>query len=135
MVTDDDMIIQHFNDLSKGKATSAEDFTNVTLRSQEWIHMGDLPPGFSEAFSMRAATVTGDRRLLTINFWANNGSWVEKVGLRRVNGKWLTSIRVWRPRLDQKKRAVVNDLIFSRVDDGYPEDMNTKDPNGVSAYP
>jgi hypothetical protein len=73
--------------------------------------------------------------MLTINFWANNGSWTEKFALRRVNGKWLRLIRVWRERLDKKKNAFIADVIFNQVDDGFPEDTNTKDPHGVSTSP
>jgi hypothetical protein len=131
-ITDDDMIVKYLNEGSKH---TAEDFSNIMERAQQWVHVGDLPPQFSEQFSMRAATVTEDRRLLTITFWANNGHWIEKFGLRRVNGKWLRLIRVWRERLDKKKNAYVADVIFNRVDDGYPQDANTKTPSSISADP
>jgi hypothetical protein len=136
LVTDDDMMVQYLNEASKtGKPQSADDFANVMQRAQEWIHIGDLPPNFSEQFPMRAATVTKDRRMLTIMFWANNGSWTEKFALRRINGKWLRLIRVWRERLDKKKKAMVADVIFNQVDDGFPEDTNTKPSSGLSASP
>jgi hypothetical protein len=134
LVTDDDMIVQSMDEVSKrGTPDTGEEFANTMQRAQEWLHIGDLPPHFTEQFSLgRAATVTGDRRMLTINFWANNGSWTEKFALRRVNGKWLRLVRVWRERLDKKKNAFVADVIFNQVDDGFPEDTNTKDPHGVS---
>jgi hypothetical protein len=136
LVTDDDMMIQYLNEANNtGKVHSADDFSNIMQRAQEWIHLGDLPPNLPEQFSMRAATVMGDRRMLTIMFWANSGSWTEKLALRRVNGKWLRLIRVWRPRLDKKRKAIVNGQIFNQVDDGYPENVNTQDPSGVSASP
>ncbi len=133
LVTDDDMMVHYLNETNTGKTHSADDFASIMQRAQEWIHIGDLPPQFPEQFSMRAATVADDRRMLTIMFWANNGNWIEKFGLRRVNGKWLRLIRVWRPRLDKKKKAIVNDEIFNQVDDGYPEDANSKSPSGLSA--
>jgi hypothetical protein len=136
MVSDDDRMIQHLNEASKHPERSGEDFARVVELGQEWIHIGDLPPNFSEQFSLgRAATVTGDSRMLTITFWANNGHWTEKLALRRVNGKWLRLIRVWKDRLDKRKRAYVADEIFHQVDDGFPEDANTNDPHGLRVLP
>jgi len=136
LVSDDDMMVEYLNETSKtGKPHTADEFSNIVQHAQEWIHIGDLPPNFSEQFPMRAATVTGDRRMLTIIFWANNGSWTEKFALRRVNGNWLRLIRVWRERLDKKKKAMVADVIFEQVDDGFPEDTNTKASSGLSASP
>jgi hypothetical protein len=135
LVADDDMMLQHLREASTNPGQTAEEFGVFMDRAQEWIHIGDLPPQFSESISMRAATVGGDSRLLTITFWANNGHWTEKFALRRVNGKWLRLTRVWRDRLDKKKNAFVADLILNQVDDGFPEDTNTKDPHGLSASP
>jgi hypothetical protein len=134
LVTDDDMMTDWLNEVSKrGKPNTGEEFAAIMERSQEWLHLGDLPPQFPERFPMRADTVVGDRRMLTIMFWANNGSWTEKFALRRVNGKWLRLIRVWRQRLDKKKNAIVADVIFERVDDGFPDDKNAKDPHSLSS--
>jgi hypothetical protein len=136
LVTDDDMVIKHLDEVNNTENTrSADAFANTMLRAQEWLHVGDLPPRFSEQITMRAATLTGDRRMVSIVFWANNGSWTEKFALRRVNGKWLRLIRVWRERLDKKKNAFVSDVLFNQVDEGFPEDTNTKDEHGVSASP
>jgi len=136
LVTDDDMMVEYLNESTKtGRPHSAEEFSSVAQRAQEWIHIGDLPPRFPEQFSMRATAVTGDRRMLTIMFWANNGSWTEKFALRRVNGKWLRLIRVWRQRLDKKKNAMVADVVFNQVDQGFPEDTNTKASSGLSVSP
>ncbi len=134
LVADDDMMLQHLKEASTNPGT-AEDFGALMDRAQEWIHVGDLPPQFSESISMRAATVSGDSRLWTITFWANNGHWTEKLALRRLNGKWLRSTKVWRDRLDKKKNAFVADLILNQVDDGFPEDTNTRDPHGISVSP
>ncbi|MFZ3342039.1 MAG: hypothetical protein WA609_02415 [Terriglobales bacterium] len=134
LVADDDMMLQHLKEASTNLGT-AEDFGVFMDHAQEWIHVGDLPPQFAESISMRAATLIGDRRMLTITFWANNGHWTEKLALRRVNGKWLRLIRVWKDRLDMKKNAFVSDMLFEQVDDGFPEDTNTKDPHGLSVSP
>jgi hypothetical protein len=134
LVTDDDMMVQYLNGANNtGRSHSADEFANIMQRAQEWIHLGDLPPNFSEQFSMRAATVTGDRRMLSIFFWANNGNWIEKFALRRVNGKWLRLIRVWKERLDKKNKAMVADVIFEQIDEGFPED--TKPSSGLSPSP
>ena len=134
LVTDDDMMTEWLNDVTRrGNPNTGEEFAAIMGRSQEWLHLGDLPPQFPERFSMRSATVVGDRRMLTIMFWANNGTWTEKFALRRVNGKWLTLIRVWRQRLDKKKHAFVSDVIFERVDGGFPDDNNAKDPHALSS--
>jgi hypothetical protein len=133
LVTDDDMMTQWLNDVTRrGKPNTAEEFAALNDRAQEWLHLGDLPPQFPERFPMRADTVTGDSRMLTIMFWANNGSWTEKFALRRVDGKWLRLIRVWRQRLDKNKNAIVADVIFEQVDDGFPDDKNAKDPHALS---
>jgi len=134
LVTDDDVMTQWLNDVTRrGKPYTAEEFAAINDRAQEWLHLGDLPPQFPERFPMRADTVVGDSRMLTIMFWANNGSWTEKFALRRVNGKWLRLIRVWKQRLDKKKNAFVSDVIFERVDDGFPDDKNAKDPHALSS--
>jgi hypothetical protein len=104
-------------------------------RAQEWLHISDLPPRFPERIVVLAATVTGDRRMLTIMFWANNGNWTEKFAVRYVNGKWLRLIRVWKERLDKKKKAMVPDVILDHVDPGFPEDTNTKPSSGLSSAP
>jgi hypothetical protein len=127
LVTDDDMVTEWLDEVTKrGKPNTGEEFAAIMDRSQEWLHLGDLAPQFPERFPMRADAMVGDRRMLTIMFWANNGNWTEKFALRRVNGKWLRLIRVWRQRLDKKKNAIVADVIFEQVDDGFPDDNNAK---------
>jgi hypothetical protein len=122
LVTDNDMLTQWLDEVSKrGKPNTGEEFVDVMQRAQEWLHIGDLPPQFTEQIAMRSATVTGDKRMLMITFWANNGTWTESLGLRRVNGKWLRLIRVRRQRLDKKKNAFVSDVIFEQIDKGYPD--------------
>ena len=136
LVTDDDMVIQRLNDASKDPAHSGQEFADTMQRAQEWIHIGDLPPNFSEQLSMRAASVpVQDRRMVSIFFYANNGNWNEKFALRRVNGQWLRLIRVWRQRLDLKKKTTVADMIFEQIDPGFPEDTNTKASTALSASP
>ncbi len=136
MVTDDDMVVEHLNEAGKHPEHSAEEFANIMQRAQEWVHIGDLPPNFPEQFSMRAALVPAqDRRMVTIFFYANNGSWIEKFALRKVNGQWLRLIRVWRERLDMKKKAMEADVIFEQIDPGFPEDTNTKPTTGLHASP
>jgi hypothetical protein len=135
MVTDDDMMIQHLNEASKDPEHSAESFARVTELGQEWIHIGDLPPRFSEMISFRAATVTGDSRMLTLRFSANNGNWAEKIALRRVNGQWLRLIRVWRSDCSSKTTVCQDKKILENVDPGFPPDVNTETPSRLSASP
>lgn len=127
LVTDDDMMTQWLDEVNKrGKPNTGDEFAAIMQRAQEWVHIGDLPPQFSEQIAMRAGTVTGESRMLTIYFWANNGSWQEKLALRHINGKWVRLIRVWKQRLDKKKKALVLDKMFEQIDDGFPPDAEMK---------
>lgn len=136
LVMDDDIMIEHLNEAGKDPQRAAEEFGNLVERAQEWVHIGDLPPQFSEQFPMRAASAqVQDRRMVSITFWANNGHWTEKFALRKVNGQWLRLIRVWKDKLDKKKKAMVADMLFEQIDPGFPEDVNTKASGALSASP
>ena len=88
----------------------------MAVDTMEWINIGDLNPRSSRAFTSRAAYIEGDQRNLLVGFNARNGAWTEHYGLRKINGRWLQSVRVFSNPGNKK--------LLDLTDPGYPAETN-----------
>lgn len=83
------------------------------LRTEIHREFGDLIPGHASMVDGAISLGTGDTRRFNIFFTARNGSFVQLLRFRRVNGAWLSATKVEK-----------GETRFEKIQEGFPR--NTK---------
>ena len=89
------------------------DFLRNTHAAETYFQIPFLLAGDVKMLGMYPF-IENDRQDFDVAFGGENGLWVERIRLRRVNGKWIEAIRVLGPTAEQAQHP------FELFDPGYP---------------
>ncbi len=97
---------------------AAETPGDLTMRqfmsSSTMLKVGNLAPGAAFSVLDKPLPFTDEQPNFRVFFGARNGFWHEDLLLRRINGKWLYAVRVFREIGNDKK------LLSEKIDKGFP---------------